>query len=88
LFSSDLSRRPCWYFCWYRENKRTVTFAFPNEGIEQMAGKNDGASANPKQIRTDVDCRAARPKIDNGAWSSAKISDVPAAGSISSSRRT
>ena len=24
-----------------------------------MARKNDGACANPKQIRTDVDCRAA-----------------------------
>ncbi|MGY3076867.1 hypothetical protein ACVWZZ_003238 [Bradyrhizobium sp. LM6.10] len=24
------------------------------------------ASANLKQIRTDVDCRAARPKFDNG----------------------
>ena len=31
-----------------------------------MAGKNDGAYANPKQIRTDVDCRAARPKFDKG----------------------
>ena len=41
-----------------------------------MAGKNDGACANPKQIRTDVDCRAARPKFDKGAWSPAKISDV------------
>ena len=29
-----------------------------------MARKNDGASANPKQNRTDVDCRAARPKFD------------------------
>ena len=41
-----------------------------------MGGKNDGACANPKQIKTDVDCRAARPKFDNGAWSPAKISDV------------
>ena len=41
-----------------------------------MAGKNDGACVDPKQIRTDVDCRAARPKCDNGAWSPAKISDV------------
>ncbi len=32
-----------------------------------MAGKNGGACANPKQIKTDVDCRAARPKFDNGA---------------------
>jgi hypothetical protein len=23
---------------------------------------------NPKQIKNDVDCRAARPKFDNGAW--------------------
>ena len=41
-----------------------------------MAGKNDGAGANPKQIETDVDCRTARPKFDSGAWSAAKISDV------------
>ena len=41
-----------------------------------MARKNDGACANPKRIRTDVDCRAARPKFDKGAWSPAKISDV------------
>ena len=45
-----------------------------------MARKNDGACASPKQIRTDVDCRAARPKFDNGAWSPAKISDVTGGG--------
>ena len=45
-----------------------------------MARKNGGACANPKQIRTDVDCRAARPKFDNGAWSPAKISDVTGGG--------
>jgi hypothetical protein len=45
-----------------------------------MARKNDGACANAKQIRTDVDCRAARPKFDNGAWSPAKISDVTGSG--------
>ena len=45
-----------------------------------MARKNDGASATPKQIRTDVDCRAARPKFNEGAWSSAKISDVTSDG--------
>jgi hypothetical protein len=45
-----------------------------------MARKNDGACANPKQIRTDVDCRAARPKFDGGAWSPAKISDVTGGG--------
>src|ERR1700730_12873606 len=40
-------RRPfCWYFCWYRGNKRSRRISlFPNEGIEQMARKNDGASA-------------------------------------------
>ncbi|MGY4503231.1 hypothetical protein ACVWYH_007188 [Bradyrhizobium sp. GM24.11] len=58
------------------EQTFTATFAFANEGIEQMAAKDDGACANPKHIRTDVDCRAARPKFDNGAWTSAKISDV------------
>jgi hypothetical protein len=45
-----------------------------------MARKSDGACANPKQIRNDVDCRAARPKFDNGAWSPAKISDVTGRG--------
>jgi hypothetical protein len=45
-----------------------------------MARKNDGACANPKQIRTDVDCRSARPKFDQGAWSPAKISDVTGGG--------
>src|SRR5215471_6141353 len=45
-----------------------------------MAGKNDVVCANLKQIKTDVDCRAARPKFDNGAWSPAKISDVTGGG--------
>ena len=45
-----------------------------------MARKNDGACANPKQIRTDVDCRAARPKFNEGAWSPAKIPDVTGGG--------
>jgi hypothetical protein len=56
-----------------------VTFAVPNEGIEQMARKNDGVCANPKQIRTDVDCRAARPKFDNGAWSPPRFPTLLAA---------
>jgi hypothetical protein len=38
----------------------TANSAIPNDGIEQMARKNDGACANPKWIRTDVDCRDAR----------------------------
>jgi hypothetical protein len=45
-----------------------------------MARKNEGECANPKHIRTDVDCRAARPKFDEGAWSPAKISDVTGRG--------
>lgn len=45
-----------------------------------MAGKNGGVCANPKQIKTDVDCRAARPKFDKGMWSPAKISDVSGGG--------
>jgi len=57
------------------EQTFAATFA-----IEQMARKNDGACANPKPIRTDVDCRAARPKFDKGAWSPAKISDVTGGG--------
>lgn len=81
LFSSDPSRPICWYFCWYRENKRSRRLSlFRTKGIEQMARKNDGARTNPKQIRTDVDCRAARPKFDKGAWSPAKISDVTSGG--------
>jgi hypothetical protein len=62
------------------EQTFTATFAIPNEGIEQMTRKNDGTRANPKQIRTDVECRAARPKFDNSAWSPAKISDVTGGG--------
>ena len=34
----------------------------------------------PKQIRTDVDCRGARPKFDKGAWRAAKLSDVTGGG--------
>jgi len=45
------------------EQTFTATFAIPNEGIEQMARKNGGACANPKQIRTDVDCRAVRFRL-------------------------
>jgi hypothetical protein len=41
-----------------------ANFAIPNDGIEQMARRNDGAGAYPNQI--DVDCRAARPKFDIG----------------------
>jgi hypothetical protein len=62
------------------EQAFTATFAIPNEGIEQIARKDGGACANPKQIKTDVDCRAARPKFDNGGWSPAKISGVTGAG--------
>jgi hypothetical protein len=62
------------------EQTFTATFAIPNEGIEQMSRKNGGASANSKQIRTDVDCRAAQPRFDSGAWSPAKISDVTGGG--------
>ena len=58
------------------EQTFTASFAIRNEGIEQMARKNDGACANPKQIKTDVDCRVARPKSDKDAWSPAKISDA------------
>lgn len=44
-----------------------------------MARNND-KQANPEQIRTDVDCRAVRPKFENGAWSATKISDVTGGG--------
>src|ERR1700756_3165542 len=45
-----------------------------------MARKKDGEHANPEHIRADVDCRAAQPKFDNGAWSATKISDVTSGG--------
>jgi hypothetical protein len=45
------------------------------ESPKQMARNKDGAHANPEQIRTDVDCRAARPKFKSGAWSATKISE-------------
>jgi integrase len=32
------------------------------------------------EIRTDVDCRAAKPKFNNGVWAPAKISDVTGGG--------
>jgi hypothetical protein len=38
------------------------------------------ARAPTPSRRTDVDCRAARPKFDKGAWSPAKISDVTGRG--------
>ncbi|MCS3765841.1 MULTISPECIES: hypothetical protein [Bradyrhizobium] len=63
-----------------REQTFTTTFAIPDAGIEQMARKNDGACANLKLIRTDVDCHGARPKYDKGAWSPATISDVTGGG--------
>jgi hypothetical protein len=46
------------------EQTFAATFA-----IEQMARKNDGACANPKPIRTDVDGR--RPdaaELTNSCW--------------------
>ena len=45
-----------------------------------MARKKDSEHTNPEHIRANVDCRAARPKFDNGAWSATKISDVTGGG--------
>ena len=42
--------------------------------------RNKGEYANPGQIRTDVDCRAARPNFENGAWRATKISDATGGG--------
>lgn len=42
--------------------------------------RNKDKHANPGQIRTDVDCRAARPKFEDGAWTATKISDVTGGG--------
>ena len=47
------SSRPfCWHFCWYRKSKRSRRIsAIPNDGIEQITRKNDGACAKPKHFR-------------------------------------
>jgi hypothetical protein len=63
LFSSDPAGRFVGIFVGIGEQTFTATLAIPNEGIEQMARKDDGAGANPKQIRTDVDCRARPTEI-------------------------
>jgi hypothetical protein len=34
----------------------------------QALARNKGDHANPGQIKTDVDCRAAKPKFENGSW--------------------
>jgi hypothetical protein len=62
------------------EQTFTVNSDYPKSEIEQMARKSDVANANPKQIRTDVDCGSARPKFNNGVWTAAKISDVTGGG--------
>jgi hypothetical protein len=49
------------------------------KGIEQTVRKNDGVR-QPKQIRTDADCRRARSKLNKREWSSAKIYDVTGGG--------
>ncbi|MDA9497688.1 tyrosine-type recombinase/integrase [Bradyrhizobium sp. CCBAU 11357] len=36
--------------------------------------------SNPEQIRTDVDCRAAKPKFEHGVWKARKISDATGGG--------
>jgi hypothetical protein len=48
----DRGSRPfCWYFLLVIERQTfTANFAIPNEGIEQMTRKNDGACAKPKQV--------------------------------------
>jgi integrase len=44
-----------------------------------MARKQHSENA-ASEIRTDVDCRAAKPKFQNGLWTPAKISDVTGGG--------
>ncbi len=41
-----------------------------------MARKNDGVCANPKLIRTNVGCRAARPKFDEARGAPPRFFDV------------
>jgi hypothetical protein len=70
------SRPICWHFFGI-SGEQTFAATFEQR---KMARKNDGACGNPKLIRTDVDCRAAQPKFNEGAWSPAKISDVTGGG--------
>ncbi|WP_347337406.1 Arm DNA-binding domain-containing protein, partial [Bradyrhizobium jicamae] len=63
-----------------RTNVHGVIPIFRMKESKQMARRQAGEHANPKQIRTDVDCRAARPKFENGAWTATKISDVTGGG--------
>ena len=44
-----------------------------------MGRKKHGEHA-ASEIRTDVDCRAARPNLQNGSWTPTKISDVTGGG--------
>jgi len=44
-----------------------------------MARKKHDEHAAP-EIRNDVDCRAAKPKFQNGVWTPAKISDTTGGG--------
>jgi hypothetical protein len=50
-----------------REQTFTANFAIPNEGIEQMTRKNDGACANPKQPSRFqlADCRVMQAEISD-----------------------
>jgi integrase len=63
-----------------RTNVHGVIPIFRMKEAKQMARRQAGEQANPKQIRTDVDCRAARPKFENGAWTATKISDATGGG--------
>ncbi|MBO4227111.1 tyrosine-type recombinase/integrase [Bradyrhizobium neotropicale] len=45
-----------------------------------MASNQVSPHAKAEQIRTDVDCRAAKPRFQNGGWRATKISDVTGGG--------
>ena len=57
-----------------------MSFDIPNTKQNSKMARNTDDHANPEQIRNDVDCRAARPKFENGVWTATKISDATGGG--------
>jgi hypothetical protein len=53
------------------EQTFTATFAIPNEESSRWPARTMARAPPP-----DVNCRAARPKFDRGAWSPTKVSDM------------
>jgi hypothetical protein len=63
-----------------RTNVQGVIPIFRNERIEADGTQTGWRARQPEQIRADFDCRAVRPKFENGVWTATKISDVTGGG--------